>query len=275
MKKTIAILMILLSVSISCRQNKKSHTGNQEKKKEVNIKQTSKKGNDCKNVHFGYENNEEGPENWKNLCEEFSACGGQAQSPINIETNNYKKSDKLQAINFQYNTSNVDIINNGHTVQFNVTGDNKIKFNNKNYKLLQFHFHSLSEHTIDGKHYPAEIHFVHKNNDKDYAVISVLIKEGKENELLKKYLDKFPSKNGNFKTDEKLDLNKLLPKEKNYYYYKGSLTTPPCSEVVSWYLMKSPIEASKEQIQKLSQILHNNYRPVQNLNGRKVYAFDN
>ena len=275
MKKPIALLMLVLTISISCRHNKKEQQVNQEKNKEVQTEHTSIKDKDCNNIHWGYENNEEGPENWKNLCEGFSACGGQAQSPVNIESKNLEKSDKLRPINFKYNTSNVDIINNGHTVQFNVTGDNKIKIKDKNYKLLQFHFHTLSEHTVNGKHYPAEMHLVHKNNEKDYAVIGVMFKEGKENELLKKYLDKFPSKNENYKTDEDFDLNVLLPKDKNYYYYSGSLTTPPCSEIVNWYVLKNPIEASKEQIQKLSKILHNNYRPVQKLNGRKIYTSEN
>jgi len=131
----------------------------------------------------------------------------------------------------------------------------------------------LSEHTIDGKHSPIEVHFVHKYSDTDFAVIGVMYIEGKENELLKKYLDKFPMVKGEFKSEEMIDLIKILPNNKSYYYYNGSLTTPPCTEVVNWYILKNPIEASKEQIEKFSKILHDNYRPIQALNGREIKQY--
>ncbi len=273
MKKTISLLALLLIIGISCNQEKKKEQ-TLEKAPETTQKEVKKEHKDCKDVHWGYGDNEEGPENWKNLCDGFSACGGKAQSPIDIRTDIAVATDELKPIEFHYGKSGVDIINNGHTVQFNVSGENTAKIKNKNYKLLQFHYHTLSEHTVDGKHYPMEVHLVQKNNDKDYAVIGVFFKEGKENALLKKYLDKFPKKKGTYKADESFDLNQLLPADKSYYHYKGSLTTPPCSEIVSWYVMKEPIEASKEQIEKFSEILHNNYRPVQPLNGRKIYKFE-
>ena len=273
MKKTIALLMLLFMVSISCNRNEKQTQQTKESTQSLQ-KEGKKKHKDCKDVHWGYGDNEEGPANWKNLCDGFSACGGKAQSPIDIETGKAVNSKDLKPIVFDYGKSTVDIINNGHTVQFNVSGDNKSTINGKDYKLLQFHYHTLSEHTVNGKHYPMEVHLVQKNNDKDYAVIGVMFKEGKENALLKKYLDKFPKKKGTYKSGESFDLNQLLPADKSYYHYKGSLTTPPCSEIVSWYVMKEPVEASKEQIEKFSEILHNNYRPVQPLNGRTIYKFE-
>ncbi len=273
MKKTISLLAIMLLVSISCNQEKKTEQA-KEKTQKTTQKEVKKEHKDCNDVHWGYGDNEEGPENWKNLCDGFSACGGKAQSPIDIKTDIAISSDELKPIAFHYGKSTVDIINNGHTVQFNVSGENTSSINDKKYKLLQFHYHTLSEHTVNGEHFPMEVHLVQKNNDKDFAVIGVMFKEGKENPLLKKYLDKFPTEKGTYKADESFDLNLLLPSDKSYYYYKGSLTTPPCSEIVSWYVMKEPVEASKEQIKKFAAILHNNYRPVQPLNGRKIYKFE-
>jgi carbonic anhydrase len=269
MKKTISLLLLILFINVSCSENR-----NQSKVKNNHQTVTQDKHKDCNNVHWGYGNNDEGPDNWKNLCDEFAACGGKNQSPINIQTKKLVKSNDLKPIRFNYDSSKVDIINNGHTIQFNVSGENTTDINGKNYKLLQFHYHTLSEHTVDGNHFPMEVHLVQKNNDNDYAVIGIMFKEGKENALLKKYLDNLPAKNKSFKTDENFSLKLLLPDNKSYYYYKGSLTTPPCSEIVSWYVLKNPVEASKEQLEKMASLLHDNYRPIQALNGRKVYVFE-
>jgi len=229
---------------------------------------------DCSNVHWSHHEGENGPENWKNLCDGFSDCGKSSQSPINIVTSTISKVDTLEAIKFNYGKSGVEIINNGHTVQFNITGDNYITINGTVYKLLQFHYHTKSEHTINGNYYPIEVHFVHKNSDTNYAVVSMLFQEGKSNELLENYLNKFPSSKGTFKSEEMIDLLNLFPINKSYYNYKGSLTTPPCSEVVNWYVLKTPITASKQQIKLFSKILNNNYRPVQPLNSRTIQVYN-
>ncbi len=273
MKQKISIITVLIGFSLllSCNNTQEKTTKN-EKAATEHPKVNHKKN--CKDVHWSYHNAETGPENWKNLCDGFSDCGGKSQSPINIDTKDVVQSKDLKAIEFNYGKSNVDIINNGHTVQFNVNGKNLAKLNDKDYKLLQFHYHSLSEHTVNGKHFPIEVHFVHKYSDKDYAVIGIMFVEGKENPLFKKYLNQFPTHEGEYQSDETIDLLSLLPKNKDYYYYNGSLTTPPCSEIVSWYVLKNPVEASKEQIKKFSEILHNNYRPVLPLNGRKVKEFN-
>ncbi|HIP26877.1 MAG TPA: carbonic anhydrase family protein, partial [Flavobacteriaceae bacterium] len=113
----------------------------------------------------------------------------------------------------------------------------------------------------------------HKHSDKDFAVIGVMYVEGKENELLKKYLDEFPTSKGEFESEDMIDVLNILPDNKSYYYYSGSLTTPPCTEIVNWYVLKTPLEASKEQIEKFSNILHKNYRPIQALNGREIKQY--
>jgi len=269
MKKITIISIILLSliviVSCSNEQKKANNTHEISPKNQV----TNKK--DCNNVHWSHHKGHDGPENWKNLCEGFSDCGGNSQSPIDI--NNAEIDQELKALDFNYNKTNVDIINNEHTVQFNVDKGNKVNLNGKEYELLQFHYHALSEHTINGKHYPIEVHFVHKHSDNDLAVLGVMFVEGKKNELFEKYLDKFPTEKGEYKSGETIDLLNLFPENKSYFYYNGSLTTPPCTEIVNWYVLKNPVEASKEQIEKFSKILNNNYRPVQALNGRTVKLY--
>lgn len=271
-KFNLLAILIVLTFFISCKDAKQKDSQELQKKEteQVEIKHAKK---DCKEVHWSHHKGEEGPENWKNLCDGFSDCGGKAQSPIDIVTKNSTKAAELVAPKFSYGQSKLAIINNSHTVQFNVSGDHKVTLNGKDYNLLQFHYHALSEHTIDGKHFPLEVHFVHQHADRDFAVLGLLFKEGQENELLKKYLDKFPTSKGEYKSEESIDLLSLFPTDKSYYNYKGSLTTPPCSEVVNWYVLKTPVTASKPQIEQFSKILNNNYRPIQAVNGRKVLTY--
>lgn len=260
MKKKISlgIIAVAMLFFISCKES---------------VKENKPVNKDCKNVHWSHHKGEEGPENWQNLCTGFSDCAGKVQSPINIETKDVSNKNNLVAPIFSYGTSKVAIVNNSHTVQFNIFGENNVNLNGKDYKLLQFHYHAKSEHTINGKHYPIEVHFVHKHSDSDFAVLGIMFKEGKENKLLAKYLDKFPTIKGVFKSEDTIAILSLFPKDKSYYNYKGSLTTPPCSEVVNWYVLKTPLTASKGQIEQFSKILNNNYRPIQSLNDRTVASF--
>jgi carbonic anhydrase len=272
-KFSLVIIAVVLTVIISCKETQKpkeSHEGHKHNEEHVEHQGHKK---DCSEVHWSHHKGEDGPENWKNLCDGFLDCGGNVQSPINIDTKNVVKAEKLLAPEFNYAVSKVAIINNGHTVQFNISGDNRVKLDNKSYKLLQFHYHTKSEHTVDGNYYPIEVHFVHQYADNDYAVLGVLFEEGVENELLKKYLPYFPTTKGIYNSEDTIDLNSLFPTDKSYYNYKGSLTTPPCSEVVNWYVLKTPLTASKEQIEQFSKILDNNYRPIQALNKRTVFSF--
>ncbi len=236
-------------------------------------KETTEKTIEKKHVHWTHAAGDEGPENWKNICEDFLPCGGNSQSPINIVTDNVTKKDNLSPLVLNYGTTNVDIINNGHTVQFNITGNNTLSIEGKEYKLLQFHYHALSEHTVNGNHYPLEVHFVHKHSDTDLLVMGILFKEGVSNPLFAKYLANFPKEKGDFTAEEQIELMEVIPEDLSYYHYNGSLTTPPCSEIVTWYMLQTPLEASKEQIEEFSAILNNNYRPTLPLNGRKVVAY--
>jgi len=271
--KNLSLFIIsALLILFSCNNTNQEGTNENNESDSTELTHHAKK--DCNEVHWSHHKGEEGPNNWKNLCDGFSDCGGSAQSPINIITTELNADNDMKSIEFNYSKSKIDIINNEHTVQFNISGENTTIFSGKPYKLLQFHFHSLSEHTVDGEHFPFEVHFVHKNTDTDYAVLGVMFKEGVENKLFAKYLQHFPKSKGEYKSDDVIDLLSLLPDNKAYYHYSGSLTTPPCSEVVSWYILKTPLTVSKEQIEKFSKILNNNYRPTLPINDRTVFVVE-
>lgn len=264
------VFLTFFSVIISC--NSTEENANKPKSDVEEHASIDKKN--CDEVHWSHHKGDEGPEKWSHLCDGFSACGGTAQSPINFVTDSISSNSELSAIKFNYGKTTTDIINNLHTIQFNVSDSNSIELNGKDYKLVQFHYHALSEHTVNGKYFPIEVHFVHMHSDTDFAVVGLFIEEGAENKLFKNFLDKFPTTEGEYKSENIINLMSLLPDNKSYFSYNGSLTTPPCSEVVNWYVLQKTIFASKEQIEKFSKILDNNYRPIQALNGRKIYSFN-
>lgn len=213
---------------------------------------------------------EDGVENWH---KKHKDCGGDHQSPINIITKDAKKEPLGEPHpSYKEETMIHDVVNNGHSVQFNFEpGDHHI-FNGVKYNLKQIHFHEPSEHTINGVRYPMVIHLVHKSEDGQILVFAVMAKEGKGSapfNFLETYL---PLKKGETKkVGKNFSLPSILPKDKGYYYYVGSLTTPPCSEGVNWIIFKNPITVSKQQVEKMHNSLpDSNYRPAQPLNGRIV-----
>jgi len=230
------------------------------------------KPTDCSEVHWSYAG-ETGPDKWPDLCSGFSACGHNSQSPIDIT--GATDDSSLGAIAFNYGTTKVEIENNGHTIEFVCEPGSKLSISNTEYELLQFHYHGLSEHKVEGQHYPLEVHFVNRASDDNYAVIGVFYEEGEENPLFAEFLEHFPHQAGVYEDHSKeIDLMTIFPENRSYYNYSGSLTTPPCSEIVNWYVLKSPVTASAAQIAEFQDILHNNYRPVQALNGRTVAVYN-
>jgi carbonic anhydrase len=272
MKKTIInSLFFFLSITFfnACNYSVKTESA------ETDAKELVAEHQNCDEVHWSHHKGEDGPENWENLCDGFIACGGNAQSPIDIITEELIEKSDIPALEIQYSSSPTHIFNNGHTVQFGITGENNLLIGDKSYELSQFHFHALSEHTVNGNHYPIEVHFVHRHSDTDFAVIGIMYEEGEENSLLTEYLADFPTEVGEFRSEQSINLKSLVPADLSFYHYSGSLTTPPCSEVVSWYVLKTPLKASKTQIEKFSEILNHNYRPVMPLNGREVFSYAN
>lgn len=220
-------------------------------------------------THWTYEG-KEGPENWAKLSPEFSTCEiGRNQSPINIENTMRASLKPLRGIQ---KFPAKDIFNNGHTVQVNFKEGNMLVLDSAAYQMKQVHFHAPSENTINDKSYPLEAHFVHADSKGNLTVIGVIFKEGKANPGLAKLWPQMPSKEGEpVVLKNRVTPSELIPENRGYYRFSGSLTTPPCSEGVRWILMKTPMTASKEQIETFEHaVKHHNNRPVQALNGRVV-----
>ncbi len=223
-------------------------------------------------AHWGYTGHGN-PSEWGELSEKYKMCSdGKNQSPINISVTDSKDTD-LKDIAFSYTTKSNSVINNGHTVQVNIDAGSTIMIDGIAFELKQFHFHSPSENQIDGKNFPLEAHFVHLDKEGNIAVVALMFEEGKANAALEKVWSKLPLK-AEEKTTLSLsadDVNALLPDTKEYYRFSGSLTTPPCSEGVRWFVMKKPVTISKEQVEKFTHTMHHaNNRPIQKMNARKV-----
>ncbi len=210
-----------------------------------------------------------GPENWAQLTPENGACAGVNQSPIDLT--GFIEAE-LKPIEFAYQAGGNEILNNGHTVQVNYKKGSSMKIDGITFNLLQFHFHAPSENHINGKSYPMEAHFVHADKDGNLAVVALMFEQGKENKALQGAWSQIPGHAGD-KTALKsvADANKILPDNKDYYRFNGSLTTPPCSEGVRWFVMKDAVSASKEQIHAFEHVMHHaNNRPIQATNARPV-----
>ncbi len=205
-----------------------------------------------------------GPEHWGSLSPEFATCStGKEQSPIDVPN------AEGGAVKTNYNDTKVNVVNNGHTIQLNYAAGSSLQSEGAEYDLLQFHFHSPSEHTLNGKSFPLEVHFVHKAQDGTLAVVGVMFEEGAENaELAKIWKDMPKAANEVTTSDVTVNAGNLLPVDQTVIRYAGSLTTPPCSEGVKWHVMTSPIEASKEQVEKFLSTVPANNRPLQPLNDR-------
>ncbi len=209
-----------------------------------------------------------GPESWGTLSSEYSTCAtGTQQSPIDI---NSVRMAQLGSIDVNWKPFVPTVVNNGHTIQVNTDGIGSMVLEGKNYTLLQFHFHHNSEHTINGRHYPLEAHFVHKAEDGSLGVLGVFFKEGSTNPALQKIWDIAPLEAGEMSGKKKFKPTALLPRNRSYFRYEGSLTTPPCSEIVDWVVFGQPMEASKAQIEAFAGLYADNYRPVQNTNRRYI-----
>ena len=222
-------------------------------------------------IHWAYEG-ENGPQAWGKLKPEFNLCAsGKRQSPINIEEGNTLQGP-AEAVQFNYTPSNGTVINNGHTIQVDVQGDNSITVRGSRYRLLQFHFHTPSEEAINYRRFAMVAHLVHKNDEGQLAVVAVLLDVGGANQLVDKVWTYMPLDSGDRvrMPREMLNMNELLPSDQRYYQFMGSLTTPPCSEGVLWMVLKQPMSISRNQMRLFTQLYPNNARPVQPVNGRTV-----
>ncbi len=218
-------------------------------------------------AEWGYEE-EIGPELWGELSPDFGVCqAGQQQSPVDLQAALPAELPKLQ---LNYHKEKLRIINNGHTLQINTGSGNRITLGERDFELLQFHFHHPSEHAVKGQRYPMEAHFVHRNEEGELVVLGVLMQEGKRNNTLQLILESMPAISGPEHTIAGVNINmlELLPVDQSAYQYFGSLTTPPCSELVRWVVFEQPIEISKQQAEEFARVFPSNARPLQPLNRR-------
>jgi carbonic anhydrase len=219
--------------------------------------------------HWGY-TGKTGASYWGDLSQEFAGCKlGKEQSPIDIPSKAAERGAS-GPIRTRYKASAGELVNNGNTIQVNLADGGAIETSAGTFKLLQFHFHTPSEDKIDGKSFPMVAHLVHTNDAGNLAVVAVLLKQGKENPVLKDIFNMLPAREGKSDLNARFDATTLLPGAQGYYTFKGSLTTPPCSEGVTWYVFKTPVDVSAAQIAAFQKIFSLNARPVQPLNGRKV-----
>ena len=222
--------------------------------------------------HWGY-SGETGPAHWAELSQ-HSDCGGSKQSPINIlSVRAVADTSRAElAIHYADSTRITDVVNNGHTIQYDFDRGDYVTYDSVRYDLQQFHFHEPAEHTIDGIRYPMVLHLVHTNAGKKYLVLAVMVKEGESSapftfleRLLPLGVDE-PRV-----VDQQFALEQNLPLDHHYYHYVGSLTTPPCTEGVDWFVFRQPITISHAQVVTLRELMPlNNYRDEQALNGRVV-----
>lgn len=219
-------------------------------------------------VDWGY-SGDESPENWGDLSPEFEMCKlGKSQSPIDL---NDQSSSSAESLDFTYKNTPFQVINNGHAIEVAYKPGSSIKIEGKRYELLQFHFHAPSEHTVKGEDYPMEAHLVHQSEDGQLAVIGVFLKEGQYNPFIETLWANIPTQKGErIVRGVTVNASALPPKDKSYYHYTGSLTTPPCTEGVNWYVLKQPIEISSQQLAKFQSVYRGNARPVQPLNQRVI-----
>jgi carbonic anhydrase len=224
--------------------------------------------------HFTY-GGAHGPDHWAALDPEFKACGtGHEQSPIDIKSSEAKVAADLPAIAFSYQPTPLKIIDNGHSIQVNLAPGNYITIAGHRYDLLQFHFHHPSEESIDGKHQPMVAHLVHRDTDGHLAVVAVLLMSGPVNPMVATLWENLPAQKEKEVEVPGVQVNpaELLPSARGYYTFAGSLTTPPCSEGVTWYVLKQPSTLSQAEIARFVKAYPNDARPVQPLNGRVVRA---
>jgi carbonic anhydrase len=219
-------------------------------------------------AHWAY-NGETGPAVWGGLKPEFQLCAvGKRQSPIDIRGGIAVDLDPVQ---FDYRATGFNVIDNGHTVQVNLGTGNSIQVGGRRYELVQFHFHRPSEERINGRQYDMSLHLVHKDPEGRLAVVGLLLERGARSRWCSRCGTTCRWKRARSSAASGvIDLNLLLPPERGYYTYMGSLTTPPCSEGVLWMVMRQPVQVSQGQIDIFSRLYPMNARPVQSASGRLI-----
>ncbi|KAF3441650.1 hypothetical protein FNV43_RR15565 [Rhamnella rubrinervis] len=236
---------------------------------------------------FGYTGGNNGPEKWGNLNPSYSTCKtGKNQSPVDIVKSQVARSRTFKSLTRIYNPCNATLINNGFNVGIHVESDAGVMVvDGKNYTLEQMHWHSPSEHRLNGVQYPMELHLVHKAGDGSTSVVGILYQYGSPDPFLAKIKDELEelAKETCAENEEAhiglgtMDLKLLQKQTRKFFRYVGSFTTPPCSEPVVWNVLARVRNVAKDQVEALKAPLSaeykNNSRPLQPLNGRRVELY--
>lgn len=210
-----------------------------------------------------------GPAHWAEICLPRNAvcAAGTRQSPIDLPA---APEGDLPHLSFHYQLTPLEVVNNGHTIEVEVEPGSYLRIGTERFDLVQFHFHTPSEHQLQGQSFPMELHFVHRNALGELAVVGVFLQEGASHPLLQEIWDHIPGHELAGPHSGSIDPEELLPADRGYYRYAGSLTTPPCTEGVRWHVLHQPIEVSAAQIEEFQAIFPFNARPLQLLNDRPV-----
>lgn len=205
---------------------------------------------------------EAGPENWAKLSPSYGACLGRNQSPVNLA--NFTEAE-LAPVKFNYQAGGTEVVNDGHTIKVAYAAGSSVRLEGRAFQLKWFHFHAPSENQVEGESFPMEGHLVHADADGNLAIVAVMFTEGEANKALGQAWAEMPQRAGEKRTlAEPVAAAGLLPADRSYYRFNGSLTTPPCTEGVRWLVMKRPVSASAEQIAKFARTIgHPNNRPIQ------------
>ncbi len=220
-------------------------------------------------VEWGYEA-DDGPAMWGGLSTDYDVCTtGARQSPIDLSP---VAPTELPPLTFDYQDSAIELENNGHTVQANYDPGSGIDLGGQRFVLRQLHFHTPSEHTLEGRSFPAEAHFVHESSAGDLVVVGALLDGGSRSDALAPVLDNLPTTVDLPRAvlDQRVSAGAILGSATESMRYDGSLTTPPCTEGVRWVVLADPIQVDEAQIEQIRAVLHENNRPVQPGNGRTI-----
>lgn len=225
-------------------------------------------------IAWSYNGNKTGPDNWSSLSPNYALCNsGKSQSPVNIDLEKTVNTQN-KGIKFNYGLITPSSIKNtGKHIQIDVGAGTNIKVGGLVFELKNLTFHTPSEHTVNNKHFPMEIQFIHESKEQELAVVSMMVVPGKADRTLKKLLKHLPMNAGESKALPANALRSVEMKKKlgNYHQYGGSITTPPCNEGVRWFIMKNPLTLSTDQQQAFKNATNqNNNRPIQDLNARMI-----
>jgi len=229
-------------------------------------------------AHWSYEG-EDGPARWAELSPDYAACaGGRHQSPIDLADAEFIAGPAAlmeyqpASLRAARNEHAVDLVDNGHTIQFTYDEGSTLHLEGTDYELLQFHIHVPSEHTVEGRRFPMEVHLVHQSASGEFAVVGVVIEEGESDPGVYPLVENLPATPGASVRLEnvRVDIDELLPLDPRYYRYEGSLTTPPCNEGVHWLVMFEPAELTPEHIERFRVLLEGTNRPLQSKHGRRI-----